>query len=54
MWIAVRNSGRTTAISCSSSQAPAGWACVALAGEIIASQHEQAERDLQPGRRLIG
>ncbi|MFB4269663.1 Clp protease N-terminal domain-containing protein [Nonomuraea sp. GTA35] len=28
--------------------------CVTLAGEIVAAQHEQADRELQPGRRLIG
>ncbi|MGW3353413.1 Clp protease N-terminal domain-containing protein [Nonomuraea rubra] len=28
--------------------------CVTLAGEIVAAQHEQADRALQPGRRLIG
>lgn len=28
--------------------------CVRLAGEIVTAQHEQAEHELQPGRRLIG
>ncbi|HEX4811536.1 MAG TPA: Clp protease N-terminal domain-containing protein [Nonomuraea sp.] len=28
--------------------------CVTIAGEIVAAQHEQADRELQPGRRLIG
>ncbi|MET9240933.1 Clp protease N-terminal domain-containing protein [Nonomuraea sp. NPDC003709] len=28
--------------------------CVTIATEIIATQHDQAKRDLQPGRRLIG
>jgi hypothetical protein len=28
--------------------------CVTIAGEIVAAQHQQAERDLQPGRRLNG
>ncbi|MQA97390.1 MAG: hypothetical protein GEV11_23145 [Streptosporangiales bacterium] len=28
--------------------------CVALAGEIITSRHDQASRDLETGRRLIG
>ncbi|WP_049564012.1 ClpX C4-type zinc finger protein [Nonomuraea sp. SBT364] len=28
--------------------------CVTLAGEIVTAQHDQADRELQPGRRLIG
>ncbi|MGV9386453.1 hypothetical protein ACWDRB_62370 [Nonomuraea sp. NPDC003707] len=28
--------------------------CVTLAAKIVAAQHGQADRELQPGQRLIG